>query len=115
MATKSKLEQAIEKQAQSLGDAQRELVMSQFSTYKWNKDRMRQIENQLKIIEFKTPPSDPKEMKAQLAYRKALTAERNQLTTANNSISSKLFMQLRNTEGDTDEFDEFLRGGNEEG
>ena len=112
MATKTKLEQAIEKQAAQLDDAQRELVMSQFSTYKWNKNRMTTIENMLKVIDMR-PATDPKEFKMQMARRKALTVERNQLTTANNSISSKLFMQLKNTGDNTDDFDDFLKGGKE--
>lgn len=112
MATKTKLEQAIEAQAGELEGAQRELVMSQFSTYKWNKERMRQIEGQLSLME-KQSPADAKEWKIHLARRKALTAERNQLSTANNSISSKLFMQLRGTGGEADEFDKFLAGGDD--
>lgn len=111
MATKSKLEEAVERQAASLDDAQRELVLSQFATYKWNKARMKQLEDQLKLLDSK-PMSDASEVKVVLAYRKSLTAERNQLTTANNSISSKLFMQLKGTGGDADEFDEFLRRNN---
>lgn len=110
MATKTKLEQAIEKQADQLDNAQKELVLSQFATYKWNKDRMRQIENMLALLDNRVP-TEGKEFKMYIARRKSLTAERNQLATANNSISSKLFMQLKNTGGEPDELDQFLNGG----
>lgn len=109
MATKTKLEQAIEKQALSLDDAQRELVLSQFSTYKWNKNRMRDIEDIFRMMDSRPVPTDPKAMKSEVIYRKSLTSERNQLATANNSIASKLFMQLRGTGGSEDEFDQFLK------
>ena len=109
MATKSKLRQAIEKQADELSDAQKELVLSQFSTYEWNKARMRQIEDIFRMMDLH-PASDLKELKAETARRKALSSERTQLSNANNSISSKLFMQLKSTGADMDEFDEFLKG-----
>lgn len=110
MATKSKLEVAVEKQAKNLDDAQRELVLSQFSTYKWNKNRMQQIEGQLRLMDMRPPSDDPKIAKIELQRRKALTSERGQLTTANNSIASKLFMQLKDTGDNTDDFDAFLKG-----
>lgn len=110
MATKTKLEQAIEKQAKNLDEAQYELVMSQFSTYKWNRERMKQIEGMFRLMDAIPAAKDPKELKAQIAQRKALSTERNQLATANNSIASKLFMQLKDTGGASDEFDAFMRG-----
>ena len=112
MATKTKLEQAVEKQADQLDEAQRELVLSQFDTYKWNKNRMRQIESELGLLESRVP-MEPKEFKMYIARRKSLTVERNQLATSNNSISSKLFMQLRGTGGDEDEFDKFFKSAGE--
>lgn len=105
--SKSKLEAAIARQAAKLDEAQRELVMSQYSTYKWNKSRMTQIEQQLHLMDVRPGAED---MKTQVYIRKALTSERNQLATANNSIASKLFMQLRNTGDDSDEFDDFMEG-----
>ena len=84
MATKSKLEQAVEKKASSLNDAQKELVLSQFSVYKRNKARIAEIEDVLRISSC-TPSTD----------RSNLATERNQLTIANNEIAAKLFQQLK--------------------
>jgi len=108
MATKSKLEQAIERQARDLPEAQRELVLSQFSTYKWNKRRMDELQDQLKLMDRQPPPADPAAYKTFVQHRKAITSERTQLSNANNSISSKLFMQLKDTGGEVDEFEKFL-------
>lgn len=107
---RSELELAVEKQAGDLQDAQRELVLSQFGTYMWNLGRMRDIEAELEGLDIDVE-QDPKVFRNKLALKKTLTVERNQLATANNSISSKLFMQLRGTGGDEDEFDQFLNGG----
>jgi len=106
--SKSNLEKAVTKQAGDLPDAQRELVLSQFATYMWNKKRMAEIEAKLQAMDLH-PPKDPKEFELHLKHHKMLTAERNQLTTSNNSIASKLFMQLRDTGEVTDEFDEFFK------
>ena len=107
MATPTKLEQAVESQAKNLDPAQYELVMSQFKTYKWNKARMSEIEVRVKMLELH-PSDDSKTRKIDLAERKQLMAERHQLTVDCNSIATKLFMQLKNTATEVDEFDEFL-------
>ena len=104
MPTKTKLEQAVETQAKNLDPAQKELVMSQFSTYKWNRMRIREIEDMLNVATLAKKPIDPK-------LRKQLMTERHQLTTDNVSISSKLFMQLKGTANTQDEFDKFIKGG----
>ena len=104
MATKTKLETAIERQAGNLDEAQQRLVMSQFSTYDWNRRRIQQIEGIIELGEGGGKPIDAK-------TRKALMTERHQLTVDNVSISTKLFMQLKGTGGSEDEFDAFLKGG----
>lgn len=104
MATKTKLESAVEKQAKTLDDAQYRLLMAQFSTYDWNRRRIEQIEGIIELGESSGKPLDAKS-------RKALMTERHQLTVDNVSISTKLFMQLKNTGVTEDEFDEFLKGG----
>lgn len=107
MATKTKLEQAVEKQAGELNPAQRELLMSQFDTYKWNKGRIKEIENSLNVAKLAGKVVDSKE-------RKSLMNERHQLTTANVSISTKLFMLLKGTGAEPDEFESFFMGKKEE-
>ena len=95
---------AIDKQAGNLDEAQYRLVMAQFSTYDWNRRRIEQIENLIELGEGGGKPLDAK-------ARKALMTERHQLTVDNVSISTKLFMQLKNTGVTEDEFDEFMKGG----
>ena len=107
MATKTKLEQAVEKQAGELNPAQRELLMSQFDTYKWNKGRIKEIENALNVSKLAGKEVDPKD-------RKSLMNERHQLTTANVSISTKLFMLLKGTGAEPDEFESFFMNKKEE-
>jgi len=94
MATKSKLEQAVEKQASDLNEAQKELVKSQFSEFKRNKARIMQIDDILESP-VAAQESDGDKAKLQIAKRMALTSERSQLVTTNNEIASTLFNQLR--------------------
>ena len=93
MATKSKLEQAVEKQASDLNEAQKELVKSQFSEYKKNKDRIMQIDDLLGVPVVAQSP-DSEKAKIQIANRMALTSERSQLVSTNNELASTLFNQL---------------------
>lgn len=93
MATKSKLEQAVEKQASSLNDAQREIVLAQFSTYKRNKVRISQIEDTLSLVNMQ-PALMPEKAQVLLAQRASLVSERSQLVEANNEIAASLFTQL---------------------
>jgi hypothetical protein len=93
MATKSKLEQAVERQASSLNDAQRELTLSQFSDFKRNKSRIAQIEDVMRMMDA-NPAQD-----GDVARRMQLASERAQLIEANNSLASNLFAQLGDKEG----------------
>lgn len=93
MATKSKLETAVEKHAGRLNDARRELVLSQFSVYKRNRARILQIEETLGLMDAQ-PVSGPDGARVHLAQRTALASERNGLVEANNAIASSLFSQL---------------------
>lgn len=95
MATKSKLEQAVEKQASCLNNAQRHLVMSQFSDYKDNKARISEIDDRLGMMDVQIL-ANPEQEKLKLAQRSNLISERSQLKEANASIAAKLFAQLGN-------------------
>jgi len=97
VATRSKLEQAIKDHAESLNDAQRELVMSQFSDLKRNKERIAKIEETLKMMDAQ-PVVGPDGTKVHLAQRMSLASERSQLIETNNSIASALFSQLKDKE-----------------
>ena len=96
MATKSKLEQAVETQAANLNDAQREIVRSQFREYKRNRARITEIDDELRSAQMRSKSgADPK---ALVARNMALANERTQLVTANNDIAAKLFDQLGSKE-----------------
>jgi len=93
MATKSKLEQAVEKHSAHLGDARRELVMTQFSVYKQNNARMAEIKQSIaKVDSMKASTLD--EVRYKQAQRSALSYEYNQLATANSRVASDLFSVL---------------------
>ena len=94
MATKSKLEQAVEAQASNLNDAQREIVMSQFKLYKQNRARISEIGDELRA----SRRAAPVESKAQVARNMALVNEMSQLVNANNGIAANLFDQLSDKE-----------------
>lgn len=97
MPTKSNLEKAVEEKAKSLNDAQREIVLSQFSVYKQNRTRIRQIHDRLMAIDAQ-PPATFEETRFRQSQRAALAYESNQLATANNEIADKLFAQLSDEE-----------------
>ena len=89
MATKSKLEQAVEAMMDSLNPAQRELVRSQLSEYRQNKARMARIDAQLVALEPRNAHSI-NEVRLQQAQRASLSYERSQLAIANSRIATEL-------------------------
>lgn len=93
VATKSKLEQAVEKQAEGLNDVQRRLVMSQFSDFKRNKARIAEIDDKIGALDVQML-ANPEQEKLRLAQRSTLVSERSHLVEANNGIAANLFDQL---------------------
>lgn len=93
MASKSKLEQAVEERTSSFNEAQRELVMKQLSTYRRNCARMADIDSRLRAIDARQPVTR-EEMRVKQAERSTLSYEYNQIATANSRISAELFSQL---------------------
>jgi hypothetical protein len=93
MATKSKLERAVEDRAGRLGVAQRELVLSQLSVYRGNNARMSHIKDRLAAIDS-APDSTLDEVRVKQASRSTLSYEYNQLSTANSRIAVDLFKLL---------------------
>lgn len=93
MATKSKLERAVERQAATLNDAQKELILSQFAIYKRSKARIADVENKIAVIDMQKSLV-PEKAKMQLAQRASLVSERSLLVEGNNEIAAKLFEQL---------------------
>ena len=93
MATKSKLEQAVERQASCLNDAQKGLLLSQFDTYKRNKAKISEIDDQLGMMDVQAL-ANPDTERLRLARRATLVSEKSQLQEVNSTISAKLFDQL---------------------
>jgi hypothetical protein len=93
MATKSKLEQAVEQKAADLNDAQRELVKSQLSAYKVIVARLSQIKSQLDAVNARSVTTR-EEVRDKQAYRASLTYEQAQLSTASARIAAELFVCL---------------------
>lgn len=89
MATKSKLEKAVEENASDLNGAQRELVLAQFSDWKRNNARIGQIEDALRLGR-----SSATSTSARNAQRAELVNERAQLIDVNGRIAARLFEQL---------------------
>lgn len=90
MATKSKLEQAVEKRAASLNEAQRELVLSQLAVYKRNNARLAQVESELNAWNSRKCVTT-EEVRVKQSQRATLSHEINQLSTANSKIAAELF------------------------
>lgn len=94
MATKSKLEQAVERQAALLNEAQREIVLSQLSVYKQNAARMAKISDELVAVNARATVTRD-ELRAKQSDRASLVYEQNQLSTANSKIATDLFNFLK--------------------
>ena len=90
---KSKLELAIERHVDVLNDAQRELVLSQFSIYKQNKARLADIKSEMDRADSRQATTLD-EVRAKQTTRSTLSYEYNQLATANSRIASDLFKFL---------------------
>lgn len=90
MATKSKLEQAVEECSAGMNDAQREIVKSQLSEYRRNSARLERIDDELKAVNARATVT-LEELRAKQAERSALSYEYHQLATANAEIADKLY------------------------
>lgn len=96
MPKKDSLTQAVETQSSRLDPAQRGFVKAEFETWKWNRKRIRAIENMV----------DDGHMGVD--EEKRILSERHQLVTENASLFSHIMRNLKNTGDDTDEFTEFV-------
>lgn len=93
MATKSKLERAVDAQADSLSEAQKEIVFSQLSIYRQNNARMSDIKALLESVDTRGAATLD-EVRAKQAQRSTLSYEYNQIATANSRIAADLFSFL---------------------
>ena len=97
MATKSKLEQAVETQIEGMNDAQRELMKSQLSNYRKSKSLMAKIEDEISVLNAK-PTATREDLRLKQTVRAAMTHEYSQLSIASNEIASTLFDKLEDKE-----------------
>lgn len=86
MASKTKLELAVERHASALNDAQRELVMTQLSTYRRNLARLSQLESELAALDAKQAV-DREGVRVKQAQRAVIASEHSQLAQANSRIA----------------------------
>lgn len=93
MATKSKLEQAVEKKAASFDDAQREIALSQLSSFKQNKQRIADLKSQISVIDA-TKTNTVDEVRLKQSQRASIAFEKGQLEVANSKIAADLFNMM---------------------
>lgn len=80
----------MERRVESLGDAQKELVMAQYATYKRNRERMAKLQDKIAVIDAGSYHTMD-EMRIKQAERSTMAYEYAQLATANSRISAELF------------------------
>ena len=98
MTKKSDLEVAVSNQASNLDPAQREFVLTEFETYKWN---LHKIDDIQKAVDAGELPPD---------IEKKQIAERHQLVCENSALFSHIMRWLKDTVAQESELDSFLNG-----
>ena len=98
----AKLEEAVTKQAASLDPAQKEFVMAEFETYKWNAKRIDGLEQQLEtgIIDAEGFHNYDAEGK--------LFRQRHQLVAEQSSLFAHIMRWLKGTASEQSALDAFL-------
>ena len=97
------LRDAVEKQAETLDPAQGEFVKAQFEHYKWNEDRIAQLEDELEAVKF--DEDGFRDFKAE----SALFKQRHQLVAEQGQLFSHIMRWLKGTEvKEESEFEQFL-------
>lgn len=97
-----KLEAAVAKQAESLDPAQREFVLAEFETYKWNDRRIDDLEKQLEkgIVDSEGFHNYDAEGK--------MFRQRHQLVAEQSSLFSHIMQWLKGTAAKESKLDQFL-------
>lgn len=95
----AKLEEAVRNQADSLDPAQREFVLAEFETYKWNSEKIEELQNRINSGAY-----DEDGLKAE----GALVRERHQIITEQTALFGHIMRWLKGTAADKSELDEFL-------
>lgn len=103
MPKKSNIEVALDEQVKVLGGVQAEMVKAHVGVWKWNKNRIIDIQNTLKTGKLKGEEIDDK-------ARTSLINERHKLVTENGQLYSHINRALKNAPEEADEFDTFMNG-----
>lgn len=102
MSKESNLDKAVREQVKSLEPAQAEMVKADVKTWKWNKDRIHDIQTTL------DRGATTDDEKANSKWRTDLINERHKLITENTSLYSHINRALKGTVTSEDELDAFL-------
>lgn len=96
----AKLEEAVNNQAQSLDPAQREFVLAEFETFKWNAHKIDEIQERIDADECYDDKGKNLES--------ALIKERHQIVTEQASLFSHIMRWLKGTAVEESEIEAFL-------
>ena len=97
MSKLTKLEKAINEQAANLDPAQREFVLEQFNIYKWNADKIAELEGILEDGELETNEENK------------LFKQRHQLVAEQGQLFSHIMRWIKGTASESSPLDEFMR------
>lgn len=103
MSKLDKLQEAVEKQAANLDPAQREFVLAEFRTYKWNDARIAELEAQLEEGVFNGEGDRLYDAEAKL-FR-----QRHQMVAEQSTLFSHIMRWLKGTVAEESELDDFLQ------
>ena len=96
------LEEAVEKQVEMLEPAQREFVLAEFATYKWNAARIAELEEQLEngVIDADGYHNYDAEGK--------LFRQRHQMVAEQSTLFSPIMRWIKNTAAEASEIESFM-------
>lgn len=95
----AKLEEAVRNQADSLDPAQREFVLHEFETYRWNAEKIGDLQERIN-----SGACDEDGVKVEAA----LVRERHQIITEQTALFGHIMRWLKGTAAEKSELDEFL-------
>lgn len=101
----AKLEEAVRKQADSLDPAQREFVLAEFETYRWNSAKIEELQDRIDSLRGAT---DIEDVIAAVKAEAALVRERHQIITEQTALFGHIMRWLKGTATEKSELDEFL-------
>lgn len=101
----AKLEEAVRNQADSLDPAQREFVLAELETYKWNAAKVEELQGRIESLKGAV---DIEDVVAAVKAESALVRERHQIITEQTALFGHIMRWLKGTAADKSELDEFI-------